>query len=147
LLLGATDRVLGLTQRLAAWFKDSRDTALVEHWACALPVAVLEVLARAQDRPFASIEEALLLRELMQGQRLSQHELARRCGRDVSWVSRRLQLLSGLSDAAVAAVRAGKLGGYPGGGAVGARQCRACRSPAGGVGRDAADHARVAALV
>jgi hypothetical protein len=40
---------------------------------------------------------------------LSQHEVARRCGRDVSWVSRRLQLLSGLPDAALAAVRAGRL--------------------------------------
>jgi ParB-like chromosome segregation protein Spo0J len=99
-------------RRVAALRRLGRDTALVEHWACELPAAVLEVLARAQDRPFASIEEALLLRELMQGQGLSQHELARRCGRDVSWVSRRLQLLSGLSDAALAAVRAGKLSAW-----------------------------------
>src|SRR3954463_804641 len=31
LLLGATDRVLGLTRRLAACFKDSRDPAYTEH--------------------------------------------------------------------------------------------------------------------
>src|SRR5438046_1393433 len=31
LLLGATDRVLGLTHRLAACFKDSRDPAYTEH--------------------------------------------------------------------------------------------------------------------
>jgi Transposase DDE domain group 1 len=31
LLLGATDRVLGLTRRLAAGFKDSRDPAYTEH--------------------------------------------------------------------------------------------------------------------
>jgi len=31
LLLGATDRVLGLTRRLAACFKDSRDPAYIEH--------------------------------------------------------------------------------------------------------------------
>ena len=31
LLLGATDRVLGLTRRLAACFKDHRDPAFVEH--------------------------------------------------------------------------------------------------------------------
>src|SRR5919112_907697 len=31
LLLGATDRVLGLSRRLAACFKDSRDPAYVEH--------------------------------------------------------------------------------------------------------------------
>lgn len=31
LLLGATDRVLGLTRRLAACFKDSRDPVYTEH--------------------------------------------------------------------------------------------------------------------
>src|ERR1700750_1188694 len=31
LLLGATDRVLGLTRRLAACFRDSRDPAYTEH--------------------------------------------------------------------------------------------------------------------
>jgi hypothetical protein len=31
LLLGATDRVIGLTQRLAACFKDGRDGAYTEH--------------------------------------------------------------------------------------------------------------------
>jgi ParB-like chromosome segregation protein Spo0J len=99
-------------RRGAALRRLGRDTASVEQWACDLTEAVLGVLARAQDRPFASIEEALLLRELVQGQGLSQHDLARRCGRDVSWVSRRLQLLSGLPDAALAAVRGGKLSSW-----------------------------------
>ena len=36
LLLGATDRVLGLTRRLAACFKDSRDPAYTEHTVEAL---------------------------------------------------------------------------------------------------------------
>jgi hypothetical protein len=31
LLLGAADKVLGLTRRLAACFKDHRDPALIEH--------------------------------------------------------------------------------------------------------------------
>ena len=31
LLVGATDRVLGLTRRLAACFKDNRDPAYIEH--------------------------------------------------------------------------------------------------------------------
>ena len=74
--------------------------------------ALLGLLARTQNRPFASIEEALLMRELMQGLGLSQHDLARRCGRDVSWVSRRLQLLSGLPDAALTAVRDGTLSSW-----------------------------------
>jgi transposase/transcriptional regulator with XRE-family HTH domain len=54
----------------------------------------------------------MLIRELMQGLGLSRHDLARRSGRDVSWVSRRLQLLSGLPDAALTAVRDGRLSSW-----------------------------------
>jgi ParB-like chromosome segregation protein Spo0J len=99
-------------RRVAALRRLSRDTAGVEQWSCDLTQALLGVLARARDRPFASIEQALLLSELVQGQGLSQHHVARRCGRDVSWVSRRLQLLSGLPDAALAAVRGGRLSSW-----------------------------------
>ena len=107
---GADPRVLiDGYRRVAALRRLGRDTAGVEQWTCVLTEALLGVLARRQDRPFASIEEALLLRELVQGQGLSQHDLSRRCGRDVSWVSRRLGLLSALPDAALAAVRTGLL--------------------------------------
>ena len=99
-------------RRVAALRRLGRDTASVEQWACDLTDALLGLLARTQNRPFASIEEALLIRELMQGLGLSQHDLARRCGRDVSWVSRRLQLLSGLPDAALTAVRDGRLSSW-----------------------------------
>ena len=99
-------------RRVAALRRLGRDTAAVEQWSCDLTAALLGVLARAQDRPFASIEQALLLRELIVAQGLSQHELARRCERDVSWVNRRLQLLSGLPDAALAAVRSGRLSSW-----------------------------------
>ncbi len=99
-------------RRVAALHRVGRDTASVEQWGCDVTEALLGLLARTQDRPLASLEEALLVRELMQGMGLSQHDLARRCGRDVSWVSRRLQLLSGLPDAALTAVREGKLSGW-----------------------------------
>jgi ParB-like chromosome segregation protein Spo0J len=106
---GAEPRVLiDGYRRVAALRRLGRDTARVEQWTCELTEALLGVLARTQDRRFASIEEALLL----QGQGLSQHDLARRSGRDVSWVSRRLALLSALPDAALAAVRAGKLSSW-----------------------------------
>jgi ParB family transcriptional regulator, chromosome partitioning protein len=99
-------------RRVAALRRLGRDTAGVEQWSCDLTQALLGVLARAQDRPFASIEQALLLRALMADQGLSQHDVAQRCGRDVSWVSRRLQLLSGLPDAALVAVRGGRLSNW-----------------------------------
>jgi ParB family transcriptional regulator, chromosome partitioning protein len=96
-------------RRVAALRQLGRDRALVERWSCDLVEAVLGVLARAQSRSFAVLEEALLLRELTQGFGLSQLEVARRCGRDDSWVNRRLQLLSSLPDAVLAAVCAGRL--------------------------------------
>jgi ParB family transcriptional regulator, chromosome partitioning protein len=99
-------------RRVTALRRLGRDTASVECWPCDLAEAVPGVLARTQSRPFAAIEEALLLRELTQGLGLSQQEAARRCGRDVSWVSRRLQLLSTLPDAALVAVIEGRLSSW-----------------------------------
>lgn len=99
-------------RRVGALRRLGRDTVSIEQWSCDLTAALLGVLARAQDHSFASIEEALLLRALVAEHGLSQHEVARRSGRDVSWVSRRLQLLSGLPDAALAAVRGGQLSSW-----------------------------------
>src|SRR5262245_6603156 len=99
-------------RRVAALRRLGRDRASVERWPCEVAEAVLGVLARGQSRSFAAIEEALLLRELTQGLGLSQREAARRCGRDGSWVNRRLKLLSALPEAAVAAIREGRLSSW-----------------------------------
>jgi len=94
-------------RRIAALRRLGRDTAKVECWTCDLAQGLINVLCRTQGRAFAAIEEALQMRELIQGLGVSQHELARRCGRHVSWVNRRLQLLSGLPDSLLDAVREG----------------------------------------
>ena len=99
-------------RRVAALRRLGRDRAFVERWPCDLADAVLGVLARTQGRSFAAIEEALLLRELTQGLGVSQREAARRCGRDGSWVNRRLTLLSSLTEAAIAAIREGRLSSW-----------------------------------
>jgi ParB family chromosome partitioning protein len=99
-------------RRVAALRRLGRDTVRVECWPCNLAEALLGLLARNQGRPLAAIEEALLLRELVQGLGLSQQEVARRSGRDASWVTRRLQLISGLPDAALVAVREGRLSSW-----------------------------------
>ncbi len=96
-------------RRVAALRRLGRDTARVELWPVDLAQGLLAVLGRTHGRAFATIEEALLVRELVQGHGLSQHEVARRCGRDVSWVSRRLQLLCALPQTLLASVCAGKL--------------------------------------
>ena len=99
-------------RRIAALRRLGRDTARVECWACDLAEAMLGVLARTQSRQWTAIEEALLVRELVEGLGLSQHAIARRSGRDVSWVSRRLQLLAGLPDAVLVAVIEGRLSSW-----------------------------------
>ena len=96
-------------RRILALRRLGRDTARVEAWACDLAQALLTVLARANGRPFAALEEALLLRELVHGQGLSERDVARRSGRDVSWVSRRLQLVCALPDVLLTAIRQGDL--------------------------------------
>lgn len=99
-------------RRVAALRRLGRDTVAIECWTCDLPSGLISLLTRGQDRVFAVIEQALLLRELLIGQGLSQQELARRCGHDVSWVNRRLQLLQGLPDGVLAAVCAGQLSSW-----------------------------------
>ena len=54
-------------RRIAALRRLGRDTARVEQWQCDLAEALVRVLAGAEGRPFAAIEEALLIRELVQG--------------------------------------------------------------------------------
>jgi ParB-like chromosome segregation protein Spo0J len=99
-------------RRVEALHRLGRDTVRVECWACDLATALINLMVRRQDRGFALIEQALLLRELVIREGLSQRELATRTGRDVSWVNRRLQLLVGLADSVLAAVRAGELSSW-----------------------------------
>lgn len=94
-------------RRVGALRRLGRDTASVERWDCSLPEAVMKVITSSRSRSFAAIEEALMLRELANTFALSQRELARRSGRDVSWVQRRLQLVGSLPDALLDALRTG----------------------------------------
>ena len=99
-------------RRIAALRRLGRDTANVQPWLCDLAQGLLNVLAQSQSRPFMAIEEALLLRELVNRLQLSQREVARRTGRDVSWVQRRLQLLVAMSDPLLEAVRCGRVSSW-----------------------------------
>ncbi|HEU0202899.1 MAG TPA: hypothetical protein VFR86_21020 [Burkholderiaceae bacterium] len=99
-------------RRIAALRRLGRDNACAEPWTMDLAQALLTVLARAAARPFAAIEEALLLHELVQHLGLSEHEVARRSGRGVSWVRWRLQLVCALPERLLAAVRAGTVSSW-----------------------------------
>jgi len=96
-------------RRVAALKRLGRDTARIDVWQCDLAEGLLQTLVRAQARRFDPIEEALLLRELVHGLGLSQNEVARRSARDVSWVNRRLALLTSLPQECLQAVCQGSL--------------------------------------
>ncbi|MGH8543953.1 MAG: ParB/RepB/Spo0J family partition protein [Gammaproteobacteria bacterium] len=99
-------------RRVEALKRLRQDTVWVQVWQCPLGEGLGRLLARTQARRWAVIEEALLLRELAEDGGLSQHELARRTGRDVSWVNRRLQLLGTLSEELLAALCEGRLSSW-----------------------------------
>jgi len=62
-----------------------------------------------RNRARSAIEEAWLLRELIEGHAIAQRALGPLLGRSPSWVSRRLALIAVLPAAAEEAVRAGRL--------------------------------------
>jgi ParB/RepB/Spo0J family partition protein len=95
-------------QRWAALTRLGRDTAQVEVWDGPLSAALVQVLARHQGRAFEPIEQAWLLSAAL-AEGLSQRALATALGKDPSWVSRRLALLSQLSEPLQEAVRQGVL--------------------------------------
>lgn len=99
-------------RRVAALRRLGRDTAQVQCWACPLEQALAQILARSRSRSFAAIEEALLLRELIDAHGLSQRQAAHLCARDVSWVQRRLVLLGTLSQELVQAVRSARISSW-----------------------------------
>jgi ParB family chromosome partitioning protein len=96
-------------RRVAALRRLGRDTAGVEQWSCDLTQALLGARAGSSVRQHRAGPAAACV-DGRPG------PVAARGGAAVrprlSWVSRRLQLLSGLPDAALAAVRGGRLSSW-----------------------------------
>ena len=99
-------------RRVAALAQLGRDTAQVQCWDGPVQQALAQLLARCGSRVFSALEEALLLRELIDAHGLSQREAARHCARDVSWVQRRLVLLGALPEALLQAVRSARVSSW-----------------------------------
>lgn len=99
-------------RRVAALARLGRDTAQVQCWSCPVGQALAQLLARSGSRAFTPIEEAMMLRELIDAHGLSQRDAARQCARDVSWVQRRLMLLGEMPEAVVAAVRGARISSW-----------------------------------
>jgi ParB/RepB/Spo0J family partition protein len=83
------------------------DQIWVDVWQHSVDEALLAALARGPDRPWEAIEEAALIAEL--SSRHSLQAIARKLGRDVSWVSRRLSLLRDLPEDLLEQVRQGRV--------------------------------------
>jgi ParB family chromosome partitioning protein len=131
-------------RRVAALRRLGRDTARVQCCSGTIGQALAQQLACAQSRAMAAIEQALLLRELIDAQQLSQREAARQCGRDASWVQRRLQLLQALPDGVLDAVRGGGVSSWA---AVHARAAHLVRPLPRRTARAARTHGRAPAPV
>lgn len=71
--------------------------------------ALLLAFRLERNRGRSAIEEAWLLRELIEGHAIAQRALAAMVGRSASWVSRRLALIEALPEVAEQAVRAARL--------------------------------------
>lgn len=94
-------------QRLLVLQQIGEDQIWADVWDHSVDEALLLCLARGSERGLEAIEEAALLHGL--ADRFSLRELAQRIDRDVSWVSRRLNLFKALPEELLEAVRNGKL--------------------------------------
>ncbi|MBC8459736.1 MAG: ParB N-terminal domain-containing protein [Deltaproteobacteria bacterium] len=84
-----------------------KDTVIARIWETGEVNALLTVLARSDARQWEAVEQASMLSELMVRFELSMEQVAKRVGRDKSWVKRRLDLIRALPEDVLSAVRAG----------------------------------------
>lgn len=110
--VGETRVVVDGYKRVRALRRLSRDVVRATVWEMEEAEALLlERLMRSAEVE-GPLEQGWLLREMQDRFSLSQSELARRFDKSISWVSRRLALLSELPEAIQALVRAGTLGAH-----------------------------------
>lgn len=99
-------------RRVAALKLNRCDTAMAEVWSCSEREAIVRLLARSRERKWDAIEEARLLRELLDGSSLSRAEVARLVGKDPSWVTRRLDMLDALDEEVIELIRSGRVSSW-----------------------------------
>jgi ParB family transcriptional regulator, chromosome partitioning protein len=94
--------------RVKALKRCLRDTVMAEIWE-GKEEALVQILARANNRKWDLLEEAALLRELHDQYHLSQSRIASMVGRKQSWVSGRMALYSALSEDLLELIRKGTI--------------------------------------
>jgi ParB/RepB/Spo0J family partition protein len=110
LVVESSDRLVLVDgyRRVQALGQLGRDRALARIAEGSLNDAVMQVIREHQARSFQPIEEAWLLAGLVD-EGLSQQAIATALGKDKSWVSRRLALVSALPESFQDAVRSGEI--------------------------------------
>jgi ParB/RepB/Spo0J family partition protein len=93
--------------RVEALKRLGRDTVLAQIWHLKEAEALIMILVRNQERRWEALEEACLIRELQQRHKFSQDKIASLLGRNKSWVSRRICLVSVLPEVVLESVRRG----------------------------------------
>ena len=93
--------------RVAALKRCGKDTVVAEIWQCNEQDALIRVLMKNQERRWEVLEEALLIRELMEYYQMSQPRIAQLMGRNQSWISRRIALVYALPDEILGFVQKG----------------------------------------
>ncbi len=95
--------------RVAALKRCGKDTVSAQVWQCSEQDAMIQVLARTQDRKWEFFEQAVLIHELKIHFQLSHRQIAEHLGTTKSFVTRRLVLLDNLDDEMRQHIRSGKL--------------------------------------
>lgn len=98
-------------RRVAALKHNRKDSAMAELWPCTEQQAILRLLVRFGQRRWEAFEQAGLLRELLNGSKLSHARLANLLGKDPSWVARRLDLLD-IDEQWIKLIRSGQLSSW-----------------------------------
>ncbi len=95
--------------RVAALKRCGKDTVMAEIWRCDEQDALIRVLMKNQERRWDALEEALLIKELMEKHNISQAKIAHLMGRSQSWISRRIALVDALPDDILGVVQKGRV--------------------------------------
>lgn len=98
--------------RVAAARHLGKDTLLAHIFNGDEKQALCHVLMKSGERKWDIFEEAGLIQELHRRHGLSQREIARRLGKDQSFVSRRLTLLESLPESVIASVKRGNISSW-----------------------------------
>jgi ParB-like chromosome segregation protein Spo0J len=98
--------------RVEAVRRCGKDTVLADLWPYKEDEALARVLSRSQERPWEAIEQAALIAELRGRFGWSLGQIARKLGRDLSWVSRRVALMEALPDEILDGLCQGKISSW-----------------------------------